>query len=291
MARIIALQSFRRGTGKSLLTVNIGVLQAMAGRRVGLVDADFSAPALHLLCEFDETPEVRTLNDYLLGRCDIEQTAHDITPLLGGDASGRLFLMPASTSLNEISRMLRKGYDLRLLDEGFQTLIEQLALDILIVDTHAGLHEEALTLMALVDVLALVLRHDQQDYQGTAVMVEVGRRLDVPRITLIAISGAAKLRPRHHPGPRRAELWLRGGWRAATQRGADDREPGDLCAAQPGPSAGRADAADRGGGCTLIVKYIPWVGLGGALPSQTHHRTTVGQHNALRLDIPLVHTR
>ena len=82
--------------------------------------------------------------------------------------------------------MLRKGYDLRLLDEGFQTLIEQLALDILIVDTHAGLHEEALTVMALVDVLALVLRHDQQDYQGTAVMVEVGRRLDVPRITLIA---------------------------------------------------------------------------------------------------------
>jgi septum site-determining protein MinD len=186
MARIIALQSFRRGTGKSLLTANIGVLQAMAGRRVGLVDADFSAPALHLLCGLNEAPEVRTLNDYLLGRCDIEQVAHDITPLLGGDMGGRLFLMPASTNLNEISRMLRKGYDLHLLDEGFQTLIEQLALDMLIVDTHAGLHEEALTLMALVDVLALVLRHDQQDYQGTAVMVEVARRLGVPHITLIA---------------------------------------------------------------------------------------------------------
>jgi MinD-like ATPase involved in chromosome partitioning or flagellar assembly len=186
MACIIALQSFRRGTGKSLLSVNIGALQAVAGQRVGLVDADFPTPALHLLCGLAEASSVRTLNDYLLGRCDIEQVAHDITPLLGANVGGRLFLMPASTSLDEIARMLRKGYDLRLLDEGFQTLIEQLALDTLIVDTHAGLHEEALTLMALVDVLALVLRHDQQDYQGTAVMIEVGRRLGVPRITLIA---------------------------------------------------------------------------------------------------------
>ena len=195
MARIIAVQSFRRGTGKSLLTVNIGALQAAAGLRVGLVDADFPTPALHLLCGLAEAPGVRTLNDYLLGRCDIEQVAHDITPLLGGDAGGRIFLMPASADIDEISRMLRKGYDLRLLDEAFQTLIEQLALDTLIVDTHAGLHEEALTLMALVDVLALVLRHDQQDYQGTAVMIEVGRRLGVPRIALIANEEPASFDP------------------------------------------------------------------------------------------------
>jgi MinD-like ATPase involved in chromosome partitioning or flagellar assembly len=186
MARIIAVQSFRRGAGKSLLTANIGMLWAAAGLRVGLVDADFPSPALHLLYGLAEAPGGRTLNDYLLGRCDIEQVAHDITPLLGSDTGGQIFLMPASGSLDEIARMLRKGYDLRLLDEGFQTLIEHLALDTLIVDTHAGLHEEALTLMALVDVLAIVLRHDQQDYQGTAVMVEVARRLGVPRITLIA---------------------------------------------------------------------------------------------------------
>lgn len=186
MARVITIQSFRRGTGKSLLSVNIGAQQAATGRRVALVDADFPAPVLHLLCGLDQAPGVRTLNDYLLGRCDIEQVAHDITPLLDGDINGQIFLIPASTSPDEIARMLRKGYDLPLLDEGFQTLSERLTLDTLIVDTHAGLHEEALTLMALADVLALVLRHDQQDYQGTAVMVEIGRRLGVPRMTLIA---------------------------------------------------------------------------------------------------------
>jgi septum site-determining protein MinD len=184
MAHIIAIQSFRRGTGKSLLAVNIGALLATQGRRVALVDADLPSPALHLLCGLDEATVARTLNDYLLGRCDIEQAAHEIAPPISGAAA--LAIVPASTSLDEIARMIRKGYDLRLLDEGFQTLIEQLRLDTLIIDTHAGLHEEALTLMALADTLAIVLRHDQQDYQGTAVMVDIARRLDVPRIVLIA---------------------------------------------------------------------------------------------------------
>jgi MinD-like ATPase involved in chromosome partitioning or flagellar assembly len=200
MAQIIAIQSFRRGTGKSLLAVNIAAPLAAEGRRVALVDADLSSPALHLLCGLDEAGVARTLNDYLLGRCDIEQAAHEIAPVGGSGAA--LMLVPASTSLDEIARMLRKGYDLRLLDEGFRTLIEQLQLDTLIVDVHAGLHEEALTIMALADTLAIVLRHDQQDYQGTAVMVDIARRLDVPRIVLIA----NEVPPRFDPAEIRAQV-------------------------------------------------------------------------------------
>ena len=183
MAQIIAIQSFRRGTGKSLLAANVAALLAADGRRVALVDADLPSPALHLLCNLDEAAVGRTLNDYLLGRCDIEQAAYEIAPPAGRGVA--LTLVRASTSLDEIARMLRKGYELRLLDEGFRTLIEQLRLDTLIVDAHAGLHEEALTLMALANTLAIVLRHDQQDYQGTAVMVDIAHRLDVPRIVLI----------------------------------------------------------------------------------------------------------
>ena len=200
MPQIITIQSFRRGTGKSLLAVNIAALLAAEGRRVALVDADLPSPALHLLCGLDEAAITRTINDYLLGRCDIEQAAYEIAPSAGRAAA--LTLVPASTSLDEIGRMLRKGYDLRLLDEGFRTLIEQLRLDTLIVDVHAGLHEEALTLMALADTLAIVLRHDQQDYQGTAVMVDIARRLDVPRVFLIA----NEVPPRFDPADIRAQV-------------------------------------------------------------------------------------
>src|SRR4029434_8046054 len=39
---------------------------------------------------------------------------------------------------------------------------------------------------AISDALVIVLRPDQQDYQGTSVTVEVARKLDVPRLLLIA---------------------------------------------------------------------------------------------------------
>jgi MinD-like ATPase involved in chromosome partitioning or flagellar assembly len=80
---------------------------------------------------------------------------------------------------------LREGYDVGMLNEGFRTLIEDLNLDILIIDTHPGLNEETLLSIAISDELVILLRPDSQDYQGTSVTVEVARKLDVPRMTLI----------------------------------------------------------------------------------------------------------
>jgi MinD-like ATPase involved in chromosome partitioning or flagellar assembly len=53
------------------------------------------------------------------------------------------------------------------------------------IDTHPGLNEETLLSIAISDALAIILRPDQQDYQGTGVTVEVARKLDVPRLVLI----------------------------------------------------------------------------------------------------------
>jgi MinD-like ATPase involved in chromosome partitioning or flagellar assembly len=177
MANIISIHSFRRATGKSTIAANISSLLALAGRRVGLVDADLQSPGLATLFGLDPAALSRSFNDFLWGKCDIEQTAHDVTASLHVVTDGRIFLVPASDDPNAIARMLRKGYDLKLLNDCFQTLVEQLELDTLIVDVHAGLHEESLTLMAISDMLAIVLRHDIQDYQGTAVTMGVARNL------------------------------------------------------------------------------------------------------------------
>ncbi len=53
------------------------------------------------------------------------------------------------------------------------------------IDTHPGLNEETLLSIAISDALAIILRPDQQDYQGTSVTVEVARKLDVPRLVLV----------------------------------------------------------------------------------------------------------
>jgi MinD-like ATPase involved in chromosome partitioning or flagellar assembly len=82
-------------------------------------------------------------------------------------------------------RVLRDGYDVSLLSDGFDSLAAALDLDVLLIDTHPGLSEETLLSIALSDSLAIILRPDQQDYQGTSVTVEVARMLEVPRMVLI----------------------------------------------------------------------------------------------------------
>jgi MinD-like ATPase involved in chromosome partitioning or flagellar assembly len=47
------------------------------------------------------------------------------------------------------------------------------------------LNEETLLSIAISDALAIILRPDQQDYQGTGVTVEVARKLGVPRMLLV----------------------------------------------------------------------------------------------------------
>ncbi len=71
--------------------------------------------------------------------------------------------------------MLREGYDVGLLNDGFQSLIEELNLDVLRIDTHPGLNEETLLSIAISDTLLIILRPDQQDYQGTSTL---GRNYD-----------------------------------------------------------------------------------------------------------------
>lgn len=185
MSQIISIHSYRGGTGKSNTTANLAALMAAGGRRVGIVDTDIQSPGIHILFGLDEAQIHHSLNDYLWGNCHIKETAYDVTPRLGGSVSGQVFLIPSSMKAGDIARVLREGYDVGVLRDGFHELIEALKLDLLMIDTHPGLNEETLLSIAISDTLAILLRPDQQDYQGTSVTVEVARKLDVPRLVLI----------------------------------------------------------------------------------------------------------
>jgi MinD-like ATPase involved in chromosome partitioning or flagellar assembly len=185
MARIVSIHSFRGGTGKSNITASVSALLATEGRRVGVVDTDIQSPGIHVLFGLDEATMTHSLNDYLWGTCDIKQAAHDVTSRVSQGIAGHVFLIPSSIKASEIARVLRQGYDVGLLKDGFHKLIEDLQLDVLMIDTHPGLNEETLLSIAISDALGIVLRPDQQDYQGTGVTVEVARRLEVSRMFLI----------------------------------------------------------------------------------------------------------
>jgi MinD-like ATPase involved in chromosome partitioning or flagellar assembly len=185
MSKIVSVHSFRGGTGKSNTTANLASLLAMDGLRVGVVDTDIASPGIHVLFNFDENEMVHSLNDYLWGKCSIKETAHDVSGHLGADIKGQIYLIPASIKAGEIARILREGYDVGLLNDGFRDLVKEMKLDFLMIDTHPGLNEETLLSIAISDALIILMRPDQQDYQGTAVTVDVARKLDVPKMLMI----------------------------------------------------------------------------------------------------------
>jgi MinD-like ATPase involved in chromosome partitioning or flagellar assembly len=173
------------------LSTTLAVTIARQGRRVSIIDTDIQSPGIHVLFGLDEEKIDRALNDYLWGRCAIEETAYDVGATLKieqGEVAlmGRSFyLIPSSIKVGEIARVLREGYDVGRLNDGFRDLVNRLKLDYLFIDTHPGLNEETLLSIAISDVLVIILRPDSQDFQGTAVTVDVARKLDVPRLLLV----------------------------------------------------------------------------------------------------------
>lgn len=201
MAKIISVHSFRGGTGKSNTTANVGSLLAADGLRVGIVDTDIQSPGIHVLFSITEDDMEYSLNDYLWGKCSISQAAVDVTGILNNDPNnqvdvkGNIFLIPSSMRVGEIARILREGYDVGLLNDGYDQLIKALNLDVLLIDTHPGLNEETLLSIAISDALAVIMRPDQQDYHGTSVTVEVARKLDVPRMMILVNKTPSVLDP------------------------------------------------------------------------------------------------
>lgn len=188
--RIISVHSFRGGTGKSNTSANLAAQLAAAGLRVAVVDTDVQSPGIHVLFGFGADLTGATLNDFLYGAAPITAAAHDLTDAVvgggaGRDSGGRLWLVPGSMKPADIAKILRQGYDVELLNDGFRSLIADLRLDVLLIDTHPGLNEETLLSITISDTLVLLLRPDKQDYQGTAVTVDVARRLEVPELLLV----------------------------------------------------------------------------------------------------------
>ena len=111
MAKIISIHSFRGGTGKSNTSANLAALLVAGGRRVGVIDTDIQSPGIHVLFGLEGSALHYSLNDYLWGRCEIDQAAYDVSAQLEPDGTGKLFLIPSSIQADEIVNVLREGYD------------------------------------------------------------------------------------------------------------------------------------------------------------------------------------
>ncbi|WP_204106672.1 MULTISPECIES: MinD/ParA family protein [Spirulina sp. CCY15215] len=179
MGKIVTIHSYRGGTGKSNIAVNIAANLASLGQRVGLIDTDLNSPGAHIL--FDIPPEeiTPTLNDYLRGDCTIIDT-------IKTSSVANLYFVPASPREIDVITIAKEGFAVEKLVDGCYQFMEAFDLDYLFIDTHPGLHQETLLLISISDLLIIVLRPDEQDFQGTAVMLDIARdRLGVACILLL----------------------------------------------------------------------------------------------------------
>jgi MinD-like ATPase involved in chromosome partitioning or flagellar assembly len=167
------------------MAANVAGLLAASGQRVGVIDADLQSPGMHVLLGQAGNKIDHTLNDFLLGNCGVHQLAIDVTAGLGQPVPGHVFLVPASVNPGAMAQVLSQGYEAQRLTQSFHELAKLLQLDVLLIDTHPGLNEEALLTMRAVQTLIVVLRPDAQDLEGTGVTVQVARQLEVPHLMLM----------------------------------------------------------------------------------------------------------
>lgn len=186
MSHIVAIHSYRGGTGKSNLTANLAFAVAQAGNRVGIVDTDLPSPGIHVLFGLSEEQMEVNLNGYLWGIHNISDAVVDVSHILPPSLSaGKIYFVPSSVKLGDISRILREGFDFEILLQGFRQLIADLRLDYLFIDTHPGLNQETLVSLTVSNTVIYIMRPDRQDFQGTAVTVDVARRLKVPELSIV----------------------------------------------------------------------------------------------------------
>jgi MinD-like ATPase involved in chromosome partitioning or flagellar assembly len=195
MTQIFSIHSFRGGTGKSNITANLATTVAGQGKRVAIIDTDIQSPGIHVLFGMVEEAMQHSLNDYLWSKCSITEAAYNVTPPSVATTGGSVFLIPCSIKAGEIARILNEGYSVMLLNEGLKKLCVELNLDFLFIDTHPGLNKETLLSFAISNALLIILRPDSQDFQGTAVTLQVAQKLDTPRTCLIVNKVLSKYDP------------------------------------------------------------------------------------------------
>ncbi len=178
---IVTLHSYRGGTGKSTTAANVASLAAAAGHRVAVIDTDIQTPGLHRFFRLGRLSTCRSLADYLVGNCEIGDAAGSV-PV--GDSGGGLYVVPARSRINEVNEILLRGYDIGLLREGFDGLVEELGLDLVFLDTHSGMGNETLAAVAMSTSLLVITRADHLTSEVRE-NISVARRLGHPRVSVV----------------------------------------------------------------------------------------------------------
>jgi len=139
MAKIIVIASGKGGVGKTTTAINLGAAINYFGKDVLLIDANLSTPNIGIHLNSPEVPI--NLNHILQKKAESYEAIYE-------HESG-LKIMPSSLSIKELKKT--KPERLKECSEDFKKLS-----DYIIVDSAAGLGNEAMSVMEIADELIII---------------------------------------------------------------------------------------------------------------------------------------
>ena len=175
MSKIIAVHSYKGGTGKTLLSVNLAATFAKSGKKVCVFDLDFRAPSLFAILKAENA---FYFNDYLNSTCDIDRVLVDLTSRVSVNGrNGKFFAglaNPATEAIRDMSSKDRK-WEMRALGKLLslkESLIKNENFDYLFFDTSPGLQYSSINAIVAADFVIVATTGDRSDVDGTKRMLQ-----------------------------------------------------------------------------------------------------------------------
>lgn len=172
MTKIIAVHSYKGGTGKTSISVNLAATFAKNGKKVCVFDLDFRAPSLFAILKAQNVEH--WFNDYLNSTCEINSTLIDMSSRIPG--TGKFYAClanPSTEAIRDISSKDRK-WEMRALGRLLalrESLLRDQKFDYLIFDTSPGLQYSSINAIVAADFVVVATTGDRSDVDGTKRML------------------------------------------------------------------------------------------------------------------------
>jgi septum site-determining protein MinD len=160
MRKIIVITSGKGGVGKTTTAINLGAAINHFGKNVLIIDGNLTTPNIGIHLNSPEVPI--NLNHVLLGKADVFEAVYE-------HESG-IKIIPSSLSIKELKKI--KPERIKDFKEDFKKIAEYI-----IVDSAAGLGNEAISLIEMADDLIVVTNPEMPAITDALKAIKIAEQL------------------------------------------------------------------------------------------------------------------